>query len=75
MSLNEWHCPNCGAVTRARMADAAPDALKARVDQLTGALTGVLDAWNDEDADLVAALDAARVALGKDPNPVRRGEP
>lgn len=24
--LPEWRCPACGAVTRARMADAAPDA-------------------------------------------------
>jgi hypothetical protein len=26
--LPEWHCPSCGAVTRARMADAAPVAVE-----------------------------------------------
>jgi hypothetical protein len=37
--------------------------LYAANEQLATALTLVLDAWNDEDADLVGALDQARAVL------------
>jgi hypothetical protein len=39
-----------------------------RVHELELAIFGILDAWNTEDGDLVAALDSARTLVGfKDP--------
>jgi hypothetical protein len=43
--------------------DGENNELAIRNQALSGALSGVLDAWNDQDADLVAALDRARAAL------------
>lgn len=51
--LPEWHCPSCNAVTRARMADAAPGgshprvrelSMQVRIGELTTALTDAIEA-------------------------------
>jgi hypothetical protein len=68
--LPEWHCPSCGAVTRARMADHQNEADLTRVGELldraeAAALkaVGPMGATADEAMRLIGVADGIRTAL------------